>query len=188
MNTTIIAIDPGAKGAIAVLHDGTVNAHKMPETPHDLCSIIDAAHSDAVLSGNIIRAYIEQVSGFIGVGQPGSSAFSFGQGYGEIIGVLAHAKVPFVNVTPQRWQKALALGHSDRMRSDRAMTEPEIAAMKSHNARAKREWKNKLKAKAQQLYPTLKVTLETADALLILEYGRLLELTPAPVQPQMTFA
>jgi len=31
------------------------------------------------------------------------------------------------------------------------------------------QWKNKLKAEAQRLYPDIKVTLKTADALLILE-------------------
>ena len=33
-------------------------------------------------------------------------------------------------------------------------------------------WKSKLKGSAQRLYPHLRVTLQTADALLILEYGR----------------
>jgi NAD(P)-dependent dehydrogenase (short-subunit alcohol dehydrogenase family) len=36
----------------------------------------------------------------------------------------------------------------------------------------KTAWKNKLKARAQQLYPHLKVTLGTADALLLPETGR----------------
>ena len=39
---------------------------------------------------------------------------------------------------------------------------------------SKTEWKNKLKAKAQQLFPvwSKRITLATADALLIAEYGR----------------
>ena len=37
---------------------------------------------------------------------------------------------------------------------------------------SKTEWKNKLKAKAQQLFPGEKVTLATCDSLLIAEYGR----------------
>jgi hypothetical protein len=35
---------------------------------------------------------------------------------------------------------------------------------------SKSEWKNKLKAEAQRRFPDLKVTLKTADALLILEW------------------
>ena len=35
---------------------------------------------------------------------------------------------------------------------------------------SKTEWKNRLKGMAQQLYPDLKVTLATADALLIATY------------------
>ena len=31
------------------------------------------------------------------------------------------------------------------------------------------QWKNKLKAEAQRLFPDIRVTLKTADALLILE-------------------
>lgn len=33
------------------------------------------------------------------------------------------------------------------------------------------EWKNKLKASAQRLYPKLKVTLLTSNAILILDYA-----------------
>jgi hypothetical protein len=36
-------------------------------------------------------------------------------------------------------------------------------------------WKNKLKTRAQQLYPGIKVTLANADALLILRYAELEE-------------
>ena len=38
----------------------------------------------------------------------------------------------------------------------------------------KREWKNKLKGLAQQLFPSEKVTLKNADAILIANYGKTL--------------
>ena len=41
------------------------------------------------------------------------------------------------------------------------------------NARLKAEWKNKLKARAQMLFPGLAVTLATSDALLILHWAML---------------
>ena len=66
--------------------------------------------------------------------------------------------MPTEKVTPQKWQKVYQLGSS-----------------KSYT---KIQWKNKLKAKAQQLFPSLgkKITLSTSDALLIAEYARRLAL------------
>ena len=69
------------------------------------------------------------------------------QSFGRIEGVLAAFRVPTVTVTPQAWQKAHGLG----TRGDMTTT----------------QWKNKLKARAQSLYPEEHVTLATADALLI---------------------
>ena len=56
-----------------------------------------------------------------------------------------------VLVRPQTWQKDFGLGTASRCAS-------------------KSEWKNKLKAEAQRRFPHLGVTLQTADALLILEW------------------
>ena len=56
-------------------------------------------------------------------------------------------------VKPQKWQKYFSntLGKSSDYE--------------------KREWKNRLKALAQRLFPQEKVTLDTADAILISYYG-----------------
>ena len=66
--------------------------------------------------------------------------------------------IPANTVTPQKWMKSYQLGHS--------------------SAYTKTEWKNRLKGKAQQLFPSLgkKVTLKVCDALLLAEYGRRREL------------
>ena len=99
-----------------------------------------------------VRMLIEDVAGYAGgPGQPGSAMFKFGRNLGVIQGIAAALRFRVEMVRPQKWQTALGLGNS------RGMT--------------KTEWKNKLKAKAQQLYPNIPVTLQTADALLILEYG-----------------
>lgn len=62
--------------------------------------------------------------------------------------------IPTEDVTPNKWEKTYQLGSSGKY--------------------TKTEWKNRLKAKAQQMFPHLgkKVTLATCDALLICEYGR----------------
>ena len=89
-------------------------------------------------------------------GQGGSAMFNFGKGYGNLEMALLALKIPTVSVTPQVWQKALQLGTRSKTMS-------------------KTEWKNKLKAKAQQLFPYLKITLAISDALLICEYARIKE-------------
>jgi crossover junction endodeoxyribonuclease RuvC len=80
-----------------------------------------------------------------------ASSFKFGRGYGGLRMALIAAGIPFEEVTPQAWQKALAI-------PKRSKTETPV------------QWKNRLKALAQQLYPDIKVTLKLADALLIATY------------------
>lgn len=172
---TIISCDPGASGGLACFIYGQVRAIKMPETTADVCDFFREVLSET--PRNETRCFLEKVGGFMGGGgQPGSAMFNFGQGYGEIIGILTALQIPFELVTPQRWQKALALGTKEKTTKLYTVTPEEAAEEKKRvtqaNARHKTEWKNKLKEKAQQLYPSLKVTLATADALLILEYGR----------------
>ena len=154
--TTLIAIDPGASGGIAY---GNTSSPKdpalvnMPETVHDLVEVL----RDAAVEGDA-HAFVELVGGYIGKAQPASSAFVFGENYGKIQGALAALGIPFTLVRPQKWQASLSLGNS------KGMTKP--------------QWKNKLKAKAQQLYPQSKVTLQTADALLIWHAAKHKHITP----------
>lgn len=144
---TILAIDPGASGGIAISLEGSSPSFtNMPETVHDLVDLLEGVAIEA--SNGTAHAYLEQVGGYIGgMGAPGSAMFNFGQNYGQIIGILAAYKIPFTLVRPQKWQGALSLGNSKGI--------------------TKTEWKNKLKAKAQQLFPSNKITLATADAALI---------------------
>ena len=74
------------------------------------------------------------------------SAFTFGQGFGHIEMALTAAGIPFERVSPQKWQKAMG-----------CLTKGD---------------KNVSKRRAQELFPHLKVTHATADALLIAAYGR----------------
>jgi hypothetical protein len=92
------------------------------------------------------------VSGFAGKAQPGSAMFKFGDQFGFLKGVLQTLGIRLELVRPQVWQKAFGLGTASACAS-------------------KTIWKNKLKAEAQRRFPHLEVTLKTADALLILEYG-----------------
>jgi len=141
MSKTIIGCDPGKNGGIAWITDGKACVEKMPDTLKDLWELIESIKFDNCATE--VKAYIEQVSSSPQQGVV--SAFSFGQGYGNLEMALTAAGIPFERVRPQVWQKALG-------------------CMSKGN-------KNVTKAKAQELFPHMKVTHATADALLIATYG-----------------
>jgi hypothetical protein len=94
------------------------------------------------------RAVLEKVHSSPQMGV--TSAFTFGAGYGRCRMALTAAKIPFEELLPQRWQRLLGgLSGGD---------------------------KHLLKTRAQQLYPSVKITLATADALLLATVARRLHL------------
>lgn len=145
----LLAIDPGASGGLAWTFDDHVQCMAMPKTQGE----VFAAILTMLISG-IDEAIIEQVGGYCGgAGAPGSAMFNFGEGYGFIQGVLMARRVRIVLVRPQKWQKHFSLGTTK-------------------SAGGKTQWKNKLKAEAERRFPNADVTLKTADALLLWEYGQ----------------
>jgi len=79
-----------------------------------------------------------------------TSAFTFGTGYGRCRMALTAARIPFDELTPKTWQRKLGgLSGGDKLL---------------------------LKTRAQQLYPTVRITLTTADALLLATVARRLHL------------
>lgn len=156
----LLGIDPGKAGGFAAWDGSTTKAIPYPDTEGDtLQAIIDFGSE-----GGERVAVVESQQGVVGPNIRVSSAsmFTFGRGYGFLLGVLQTLNWQLHLVRPMAWQKALALG-----------------TKKSHGGNT--PWKNHLKAHAQRLYPDLKVTLKTADALLILEYARRMRLN-APTQ------
>lgn len=142
----IIGIDPGKNGGIAWQANGPQDARKMPETLQDLWQLISDIAGIVPLSTRHLecKAYIEQVHSSPQMGV--KSAFTFGNGFGHIEMALTAAGIPFERIRPQVWQKALG-----------CLTKGD---------------KNVSKRRAQELFPALKITHATADALLIAEYGR----------------
>jgi hypothetical protein len=138
-----IGIDPGKNGGIAWIDDrGKPCVEKMSDTLKDLWELIQSIeHSDSGFRN--CKAYIEQVHSSPQMGVV--SAFSFGNSYGHLEMALTAAGIPFERVRPQAWQKVMG-----------CMSKGD---------------KNVTKRKAQELYPQLKVTHATADALLIATYG-----------------
>lgn len=142
-------LDPGVLGGIAII-DSTGVVVRVTQMPQTDRAILD------VLTGfpperSISRACIELVHS-----RPGMSVramFTFGRGYGALQMALAALRIPYEEVTPRRWQGALGcLTGGD---------------------------KNVSKARAQQLFPSIKCTHAIADALLIAEYCRRLEVRSA---------
>jgi Holliday junction resolvasome RuvABC endonuclease subunit len=141
---TIIGIDPGQSGGIAWIADGKPCVEKMPETAKDLWDLLQSITFANHPQNPNCLAYIEQVSSSPQMGV--KSAFTFGHGFGQLEMALTAAGIPFVRVRPQAWQKAL-----------RCLTGGD---------------KNVSKRRAQELFPAMKITHATADALLIAEFGR----------------
>jgi hypothetical protein len=149
---TIIGIDPGKSGGIAWISDSGPCVEKMPETLADLWELFQdiltgarGTNEDRLYAAMLTpKAYIEQVHSSPQMGV--KSAFTFGQGFGRLEMALTAAGIPFERVRPQAWQKSMG-----------CMTKGD---------------KNVSKRRAQELFPHLKITHATADALLIAEYGR----------------
>ena len=163
----VVGVDPGASGGIAAVGCRTVivgaggdsgRLHKYGEveilevwsiknrTLHDIWTILDNLESLAPCP----RAYLESVHSMPRDGV--RSAFSFGKSYGNLEAFLVAAGIPFERVTPSVWQKEFGL----IKRKGETHTEK----------------KNRHKALAQEMFPSVKVTHAISDALLLAEYGR----------------
>jgi len=142
---TTIGIDPGKSGGIAWITDGKPCVEKMPGSLRDLWDLICdiTNHPRSTVDGRKYKAYLEQVHSSPQMGV--KSAFTFGNGFGHLEMALTAAGIPFERVRPQVWQKAMG-----------CMTKGD---------------KNVSKRKAQELFPSIKVTHAIADALLIASYG-----------------
>jgi hypothetical protein len=146
-----LGIDPGASGGVAALVGGDVwFAVKMPETDRDVIAVIEKV---AERPGQKY-CLIEKVGGYLkGRPAPGSRMFNFGRGYGAVCMCLACHLIPFEECPPRRWQKKLEIPPKHKEERDR-------------------DWKRRLRQRAQQMFPTANATLATADALLIAEACR----------------
>ena len=150
-----LAIDPGKSGAIASYAtsyeppaEPRWTAEKLATSPQELAEQL-RGYADASDHLEVPRiAILEDVSGYVGKPQPGSRMFQFGRSYGAIEGVLCSLKYQIIRVRPAAWQKTLSL--------------------LSYPGEAKPSHKRRMRLKALDLFPHLKPTLDTCDALLLL--------------------
>jgi Holliday junction resolvasome RuvABC endonuclease subunit len=100
----VVGIDPGLKGAVAVLGDQV--------------DVIDMPTRGKEIDGSSLAAYLSRASPGLAVvekvhsmpRQGVRSTFTFGKGVGVVLGVLQALKIPWVEVSPQAWQKAVLWG------------------------------------------------------------------------------
>lgn len=146
----VIGIDPGTSGGFAVLSssgDVVVAQAFANLTERDIWNTL----KEYSLNPDVGLAMIEQVGAMPGQGV--TSMFTFGQSFGFLRGLLAASAVPYEFVRPQMWQKAFRLPTTKQAGDQRAK-------------------KNAHKARAQELFPSVRVTHGIADAMLIAEYAR----------------
>ena len=109
MKTLFIGIDPGKSGGIAYID--TEQGFSFAE-PYSDKALIDLC-SDASKGGQVICC-LEKVGAMPGQGVV--SMFSFGQSVGYIKGVLESFRIPYQEITPQKWKREFGLS-SDKAKS-----------------------------------------------------------------------
>jgi hypothetical protein len=146
MHKIILGVDPGAQGAIAIL-ELNKKSRVIPFKKYSWGVVAQVLH-EHTKEFPLYYAYVEAVAALPKDGA--HNAFTFGENTGIIKGILIANGIIFTEVHSQKWQRHFGLG----------------AKYPSKTAR-----KNAQKAKAQELFPDIKVTLDIADALLIAKYG-----------------
>jgi hypothetical protein len=143
----VIGIDPGKTGAlVTICEDRSLEILPFKKT-EDLTKRVEPIINEIYLAGDI---YLENVHSFPGQGV--SATFTFGVNVGRIQGLIVSQNQTWESVTPMLWQKTLGL------------TGPYPTKVLRKQAHVK---------KAKELFPDYKdiITLDTADAILIAEYG-----------------
>ncbi len=141
-----IGVDPGVGGGVTLIDGDGVIAWKMPPTERDLWWLVADMEDDNT------TAAIEKATGMIpgARGSQGIAKLQYNRGC--CVMALTAAGIPFVEVSPAKWQKPFGL-YGRKFKSDT-------------------EKKNAHKRVAQQLFPTLEITHAVADSLLIAEWLR----------------
>lgn len=178
---TYIGVDPG--GGIAWSNRFGTFAVAIPETRRDMIDIFKKIQSDHQGQAGPV-AYVEKNVPYIPDAGP-SAMYEYGRRAERPGCILECLDIRTIEVRPQKWQEELNLGKSERvppLRMPKGLTmaakikwrsinKAKLESIRSYNARAKRDWKGKLKEEAQRRFPKLSVTLYNCDALLILEAG-----------------
>ena len=138
-----IGIDPGKSGAIASLNC-RMKAWKCPDNALDMHRLFELITYS--MSADDISVVMEKV--WARPNNASRAAFNYGVNYGHWQGILAGFEIEPELILPSAWMKFYGME-------------------KGMEYQERKRW---LKAKAQKLYPNVKVTLVNADAILIAHY------------------
>lgn len=141
----IVAIDPGVNGGIVWSTDGIVRSAKMPGTDVEVCQLL----AELSTLAKDVELFLEEPPLFAGKNIPGSAIGKLMWNTGVLYGAAVAMGWRIHRIRPAAWLKAHTVG----TKGDLTTT----------------QWKNKLKARAAELFPTADVTLWNADALLIFD-------------------
>lgn len=149
-----VGVDPGASGGIAVINESrrVVLVTAMPPSDREILDVLKLGWLEVAgeQGRSMAHAYLERVWSSPGWGHVG--AFRFGVSYGGLRMALIASLVAFDEVMPRDWQRAIGVSYPKKATNTQK--------------------KNITKRRAEQLFPTTRVTHAIADALLLAEYGR----------------
>ena len=143
----MIAIDPGASGAIVFKTATGLCVEKMPQTRRDVLDLLVLAYG----AGNSL-CLIEKV-GMHMKGNAASSSVKLAKSCERVGCAAEFAGLEVHEVTSKDWQKPLQ------------------PLTKGNSYEQKKARKNEIKAHMQRRFPNIKITLWNADALAIYCYG-----------------
>ncbi len=141
-----LSIDPGASGGYAVCYGG-LNAITLHNFQTNADFIDHVLELEGIHKG-FLRSVVEDVPSFAGRDVPSYTSFKLGKNCGFIEGVLRGLRIPVDYVSPKKWSAPLT-------------------GLKGLTGAAR---KRALRDHASRLYPLLKPTLKTCDALLLAHF------------------
>ena len=140
-----IGIDPGKSGGITMIEGEKIESYKCPDRTIDMAIIFESLLGSN--PGNV-KLLMEKV--WARPNNAVRSAFTYGVNSGQWLGISASLEIHMYTVLPSQWMTA-------------------IGCKKGMDYADRKRW---LKEKAKELYPNCKVTLYTADSILIAHYAK----------------
>lgn len=104
---TVYGIDPGLKGGVAWIRDGSADACEMPLKGGilDIRGLVGLVRNPA---NSVVYIERQQAMPKQGV----SSTFTIGINYGMILGALTALAIPYVEIRPKAWKDRILAGTS----------------------------------------------------------------------------
>lgn len=168
--TAYLGVDPGLSGALAIISGELVEAYAMPETIRDIWEMVLDLKSERGVEYALIEeihALPAAVEEKLGIKRGSIATMKLARNFGQLEMALTAADIPHDELLPRSWKK--------------------IAGVRPGGDQKKISY-----ARAQQLFPTVRITHQVADSLLIAkvcqilqaqQHGERIELPPAPPPP-----